>query len=359
MSQANPTTEAPVHEMPERKSRLWLWIKIPAGIILAFAAFELMFLAWFWLVPDWSGMREGKTPESALIKDYLSKREDDPKLPPLRWKPISKPVPKSISKVFLFAEDSRFYEHDGFDYEAIAAAMEYNWKKGKVLRGASTISQQTAKNMFLSLSRNPLRKWHEVLLTYMLEAKLEKSEILQTYLNVAEFGTGIYGIEAAAQAYFHRSASSLSQEQAIQLAASLPSPKKHNPRSMTKVFQKRSRRVATAIRMVDQYAIGKKDTGASSALPTSAELAEKLREVMAEPAAESKELSGEELEAETSKTEAEKPTDTNSGAEENKTEAKETQSNSETELPTESEAPANTEESVPAEPSPAPTGETP
>lgn len=292
-TQQSRTQEA---ELPHRNPRRWLWLKIPALLMAAILIFEVLFLAWYWFVPSWGEMRDGKIPPSALIKDYEDRRSDDPKLPPLRWKPIVKAVPKSVSKVFILAEDSRFYEHDGFDYEAIAKAMQYNWKKGKVLRGASTISQQTAKNLFLSLSRNPLRKWHEVLLTYMLEAKLSKSEILHAYLNVAEFGTGIYGIESAAQVYFRRSASSLTQAQAIQLAATLPSPKKHNPKSLTRTFQQRNRRVAAAIRMVDQYAIGKKASGATSALPTSAELAEKLREVMTDPQAEST-LSGEELDA--------------------------------------------------------------
>lgn len=296
MSDSTFNSSAPDTEVPTRKRKRRLWLKIPAALILSVLAFEVLFLAWYWIVPAWGEMREGKIPPSALIKDYEDKKADDPKLPPLRWKPIVKSVPKHVSKVFILAEDSRFYEHDGFDYEAIAAAVDYNWKKGKIVRGASTISQQTAKNLFLSLSRNPLRKWHEVLLTYMLEAKLSKAQILHAYLNVAEFGTGIYGIEAAAQAYFRRSASSLSQEQAIQLAATLPSPKKHNPKSVTRAFQQRNRRVAAAIRMVDQYALGKKEKGAASALPTSAELAEKLREVMADPQAEST-LSGEELDA--------------------------------------------------------------
>ncbi|RZA22272.1 MAG: monofunctional biosynthetic peptidoglycan transglycosylase [Proteobacteria bacterium] len=268
---------------PKKRHR-FLWLKIPLALILACVAFEVLFLAWYWFVPPWGEMREGKIPASALIEDYQSQLADgDKKLPPLKWKPIIKSVPKSVSKVFILAEDSRFYEHDGFDYEAIAKAMDYNWKKKKIVRGASTISQQTSKNLFLSLSRNPLRKWHEVLLTYMLEAKLTKPQILHAYLNVAEFGTGIYGIEAAAQAYFKRSASGLSQEQAAQLAATLPSPKKHNPKSLTRAFQQRNRRVSSAIRMVDQYALGKKATGAASALPTSAELAERLREVMADP----------------------------------------------------------------------------
>lgn len=304
---------------PPRPRRLWL--KIPAAFIAFSLAFEILFLAWNWFVPPWSDIREGKIPPSALIKDYQEKKEDDSNLPALRWKPIVKAVPKNVSHVFILAEDSRFYEHDGFDYEAIAAAMQYNWKKGKLLRGASTISQQTTKNLFLSLSRNPIRKWHEVLLTYMLEAKLSKPQILHAYLNIAEFGTGIYGIEAAAQAYFHRSASSLSQDQAIMLAATLPSPKKHNPQTQTRAFQQRNRRVATAIRMVDQYALarGKKEVGATSALPTDAELAEKLREVMADPNAEKAEVEADasnesESESETHETEAKEANSPSKGA---------------------------------------------
>ena len=172
MSDSTFKSLAPDTEIPPRKRKRRLWLKIPAAFVLAVFVFEALFLAWYWLVPSWGDMREGKIPPSALIKDYEDKKDDDPKLPPLRWKPIVKSVPKHVSKVFILAEDSRFYEHDGFDYEAIAAAVDYNWKKGKIVRGASTISQQTAKNLFLSLSRNPLRKWHEVLLTYILEAKL-------------------------------------------------------------------------------------------------------------------------------------------------------------------------------------------
>lgn len=330
-----------------RKPRRFLWLKIPAAFIAAVVIFEVLFLAWYWIVPPWNEIREGKIPASALIKHYEDQREENPKLPPLRWKPIVKAVPKSVSKVFILAEDSRFYEHDGFDYEAIAAAMQYNWRKGKIVRGASTISQQTTKNLFLSLSRSPIRKWHEILLTYMLEAKLSKAEILHAYLNVAEFGTGIYGIEAAAQAYFHRSASSLSREQAAQLAATLPSPKKHNPKTLTRAFQQRNRRVAAAIRMVDQYAQGKKDTGATSALPTSAELAQKLREVMADPQAELSQASGEELDAATQAVQnAQEPDKT---SEPDGVEQEETSPPPATEIPSESVTPEPSETPEPTE----------
>ena len=93
-----------------------LWLKVPAAIIAFCIIFEVLFLAWNWFVPPWGDIREGKIPPSALIKDYQDKKDDDPKLPALRWKPIVKAVPKNVSHVFILAEDSRFYEHDGFDY---------------------------------------------------------------------------------------------------------------------------------------------------------------------------------------------------------------------------------------------------
>ena len=105
--------------------------------------------------------------------------------------------------------------------------------------GASTISQQTAKNLFLSLSRNPLRKWHEVLLTIGLESNIKKDRILDLYLNIAEMGDGVFGIEAASRKYFYKSAYALNRNEIIALAASLPSPRKHNPKTNTKVYQGR------------------------------------------------------------------------------------------------------------------------
>ncbi len=249
-------------------------------ILLFFSAillFELLGLAWIW--PDWEALRKGKVPPSALIADYKSKREDNPKLPALQWTPLQKPLPQSIKKAFIMSEDSRFYEHGGVDFQAIQDAMEYNWKHGKILLGASTISQQTAKNMFLSLSRNPLRKFHELFLTWLLEYKLSKAEILHIYLNVAEFGIGIYGIEAAARTYYHTSAYNLSQMQAAELAASLPSPKKHNPRTRTRFFTRHVARLSRTLQFADQYASQQGKAGNTDKALLSTELAKKLQEL--------------------------------------------------------------------------------
>jgi monofunctional biosynthetic peptidoglycan transglycosylase len=266
---------------PSRFARLrsikWTWRRVLLGLIAAVFLFEAIALIVIW--PDWDAIRQGKVPESALIEDYKEKRAENPKLPRLQWTPLQKPLPNRIKKAFILSEDSRFYEHNGVDFQAIQDAMEYNWKHKKILLGASTISQQTAKNMFLSLSRNPLRKFHELFLTWLLEYKLSKAEILHVYLNVAEFGLGIYGIEAAARYYYHTSAYNLTTAQAAELAASLPSPKKHNPRTRTRFFTKHVARLSRTLQIADQYAAQQGQKPAESGALVSNELAKKLQEL--------------------------------------------------------------------------------
>jgi monofunctional biosynthetic peptidoglycan transglycosylase len=152
-------------------------------------------------------------------------------------------IPKSMVRAVIVAEDSRFYEHEGVDFEALKDAMEFNLSEQRMVYGASTISQQTVKNVFLSSSRNPLRKWHELLLTLGMERNLSKRRILEHYLNLAEFGRGIYGVDAAARYYWGIPAARLSSRQAMELAATLPSPVKNNPRTRTKSFRNRVKRI--------------------------------------------------------------------------------------------------------------------
>jgi len=187
--------------------------------------------------PEWKWYATGPVMKSKFIEEYERSSYQDRSMPKLRWRPIEwQNIPDDVIKAVLAAEDSRFFRHEGIDTEAFKKAMEYNWNKKRFVYGASTISQQTVKNLFLSSSRNPLRKWHELLITFSMEQNLKKSRILTLYLNVAEFGKGIYGIEAAAQRYWGISASQLSKSQAIELAATLPAPVKHNPRTRTKFF---------------------------------------------------------------------------------------------------------------------------
>ena len=130
-----------------------------------------------------------------------------------------------LKRAVIAAEDSKFIEHEGFDWEGIEKAVEKNLKKGRIVAGGSTISQQLAKNLFLSASRNPLRKVQEAVITVMIEQLWSKRRILEVYLNVIEWGNGIYGAEAAARRYFKSSAAGLGPAQAAHLAAMIPNPR--------------------------------------------------------------------------------------------------------------------------------------
>jgi len=129
-----------------------------------------------------------------------------------------------LKRAIIVAEDAKFVEHEGFDWEGIQRAMDKNQRRGKIVAGGSTITQQLAKNLFLSGKRSMLRKAQEAVLTAMLEAAMSKQRIYEIYLNVAEWGEGIFGAEAAARHYFGIPAAALAPEQAARLAAMLPRP---------------------------------------------------------------------------------------------------------------------------------------
>ncbi len=155
-----------------------------------------------------------------------------------RWVSLAH-IPKHVRKAVLITEDARFYNHAGIDWHEVGKSFETNWEKGRIVRGGSTITQQLAKNLYLSTSRDPIRKFKELLIAWMLEATLSKKRILELYLNIIEWGRGIFGIEAAAQRYFHKSASQLTREQAASLAAVIPSPLRHKPTQLTPFLQKK------------------------------------------------------------------------------------------------------------------------
>ncbi|MDH5650206.1 MAG: transglycosylase domain-containing protein, partial [Gammaproteobacteria bacterium] len=202
--------------------RLWRWTVWITRLLLLLFIVDLFYLGSQW--PDWEGLSKNAIPQSNFIRAYKKQRQLDKTLPPLRWQPVSfSDIPKFVGRMVIVAEDSRFYWHDGFDLLAFKDAMDYNLSEGKMAFGASTISQQTVKNLFLSGSRSPLRKWHELLLTWSMERNLKKDRILELYLNIAEFGQGIYGVEAASLYYWDKPVSELSRVQAAELAASLPS----------------------------------------------------------------------------------------------------------------------------------------
>lgn len=138
-------------------------------------------------------------------------------------------IAPDLTRAVLVAEDASFWQHDGVDYDELQIALELDWARGQLVRGASTITQQLAKNLYLSPSRTPLRKLRELVIARRLEAELTKARILELYLNVIEWGDGIYGVDAAARAYFDTSAASLSQAQSALLAGAIINPRVLNP----------------------------------------------------------------------------------------------------------------------------------
>ncbi|MBI5889582.1 MAG: monofunctional biosynthetic peptidoglycan transglycosylase [Nitrosomonadales bacterium] len=163
---------------------------------------------------------------SAFMEDRLELMQDkNPKAGlKYKWVPYAK-ISGNLKRALIVAEDARFVDHEGFDWEGIAKAYEKNLKKGKIVAGGSTISQQLAKNLFLSTKRTPWRKAEEAVITLMLEATMDKRRIFEIYLNVIEWGNGVFGAEAAARHYFGVSASELGPEQAAKLAAMVPNPR--------------------------------------------------------------------------------------------------------------------------------------
>lgn len=228
-----------------KKEKKWLQLFTTKRVKLALKwggrALLVLFLieiGFIWgLMPDWDEFRNGPIPKSRSIKNYEYLTMQDSSIPALHWQPVElKELPPYVSRAVIVAEDARFYQHKGLDQDAIEKALQYNLSKGRIVYGASTISQQTIKNLFLSHSRNPLRKLHEIILTYMMEQNVGKKRILEIYLNIAEFGRGIYGVEAAARHYFGKPARYLTLQEAVELAATLPAPTKHNPQTRSEFF---------------------------------------------------------------------------------------------------------------------------
>ena len=159
-----------------------------------------------------------------------------------RWVTYGRISPQLVRAV-LVTEDDAFWKHDGLDYQQIKESIEVNLERGEFARGASTITQQLAKNLYLSPSKNPLRKLRELIIARRLEAELSKQRILEIYLNVIEWGDGIYGAEAAARAYFGKSAGMLTASESALLAAAIANPRLMNPGSPTARLRRRQQMV--------------------------------------------------------------------------------------------------------------------
>jgi monofunctional biosynthetic peptidoglycan transglycosylase len=192
-----------------------------AGVVLgALLIYQLWFfghvLWWNWFDPR-------ETAFMALRLDAL--REKNPKAAlQHQWVSYAR-ISTELKRAVVAAEDARFLDHEGFDFDAMEKAFEKNMKQGKLVAGGSTISQQLAKNLFLSPERTPWRKGQEAVITVMLEAVMDKRRILEIYLNVIEWGNGVFGAEAAARHYFGISAAGLDAWQSARLASMVPKPR--------------------------------------------------------------------------------------------------------------------------------------
>lgn len=202
---------------------LWRWTR------RALLALVLVFVAWHvWLLGQvlwWKWVPPSETSFMSLRLDELNEKKPDAELR-YRWVPYEQ-ISLHLKRAVVAAEDDKFVDHEGFDWDGIQKAIEKNQKKGKAVAGGSTISQQLAKNLFLSPSRSYFRKAEEAIITVMIESLWDKRRILEVYLNVVEWGNGIFGCEAAAQRYYKTSAARLSPPQAARLAVMLPNPRKY------------------------------------------------------------------------------------------------------------------------------------
>lgn len=166
-----------------------------------------------------------------------------------RWVSYEQISP-NLRRAVLAAEDSAFWQHDGVDLEQLKESIEINIERGRLVRGASTITQQLAKNLYLSPSRYSLRKLRELFIARDLEVELSKRRILEIYLNVVEWGDGIFGAEAAAQAYFNKPASALDAEEAALMAGALINPRVHNPAKPTRRLKRRQEIILRRMELV-------------------------------------------------------------------------------------------------------------
>jgi len=216
--------------------RLMRWAWRSAAIVLAaIVVYQFWILGnvlwWVWFNPS----------TSAFMERRLEVLQEDNPEAALRhkWVPYAR-ISINLKRAMIAAEDAKFLDHDGFDWEAIQKAYEKNIVKGKIVAGGSTISQQLAKNLFLSGKRTPWRKGQEALITIMIEKVMTKRRIFEIYLNIIEWGNGVFGAEAAARHYFKTSAAYLDAEQAAQLAAMVPKPRFYDRVRYTPLLERRT-----------------------------------------------------------------------------------------------------------------------
>jgi monofunctional biosynthetic peptidoglycan transglycosylase len=220
-------------------ARLIFWGTLIVGIPIGILAF-----VWLLTLPDVQSLARHNPTSTALIEYRLAtaSKQGRPTSKRWTWVPLARISP-NLQRAVIAAEDASFLNHEGFDWEGIKEAAIENLESGEMKRGGSTITQQLAKNLYLSSERSLLRKAREALITRSLESHLTKGRILELYLNVAEWGRGVYGAEAAARHHFGKPAADLTQDEAAWLAAMLPSPLRYDPLRKTAFLTRRHQRI--------------------------------------------------------------------------------------------------------------------
>lgn len=191
------------------------------------AAFVVLSVAWVllykWVPVKWTPLMLKRSVQNSKVEDYRNVRT---------WVDMEEVAPVMV-RAILASEDGRFMEHNGFDLDELRKMKREHVTKGKKIRGCSTVSQQVAKNCFTFCGRSWWRKGFETYYTFLIELLWSKERIMEVYLNIAEMGPGIFGVEAASQKYFNRSASKLTAHQAVSIACVLPNPLKRNPKTVS------------------------------------------------------------------------------------------------------------------------------
>ncbi len=219
----------------------WAWahkVKTFFALLLVAVVAELATIPWISI----GALRTVNPTETALMRQRKEEAADESKPYRIvqRWIGLSR-IPRYVIQEIVVAEDGTFYSHGGFDWYEVQESINKNIEQGRAARGASTITQQLAKNLYLSTSKDPIRNLKEAIITLLLEHSLSKSRILELYVNSIEWGRGIFGIEAASQMYFGKSASELSVDEGARLAAVIPSPLRHRPDTDSRYVLRRSK----------------------------------------------------------------------------------------------------------------------
>ena len=219
----------------------------PAAAVCALAlAASAAYLLWLPDVSEFKRKNPASTAYTRLREREARRAGRKPRIQMVwvGWESISEHLKHAV----LTAEDDAFYRHDGVDWEAVRAAVRKDWGQKRLAYGASTITQQVARNLYLSPSKNPLRKLKELLIARRLERTLGKRRIFELYLNIAEWGKGLFGAEAASQAYFGKHASQLTIDEAVALAVVLPNPRRYRPVDASRYVARNSARVLARLR---------------------------------------------------------------------------------------------------------------